>query len=83
MHAYMTLLTFLLLLLLFCFLFLFFFVFLYQADLSTSTDPDALPQKYYTVMVEKIPGHLRSAEKLYEYFEELFPGKTTATELNF
>jgi hypothetical protein len=33
-------------------------------------------------MVEKIPGHLRSAEKLYEYFEELFPGKTTATELN-
>ena len=49
----------------------------YQADLASSdSDPDTLPQKYYTVMIERIPANLRSAEKLYEYFEELFPGKT-------
>ena len=47
-----------------------------QADLaSPDSDPDTLPQKYYTVMIERIPANLRSAEKLYEYFEELFPGK--------
>ena len=35
---------------------------------------DNLPQKYYTIMLEKIPAELRSAEKLVEHFEELFPG---------
>ena len=48
-----------------------------QADLASSdSDPDTLPQKYYTVMIERIPANLRSAEKLYEYFEELFPGRS-------
>ena len=51
------------------------FIFITQADLaSPDSDPDTLPQKYYTVMIERIPSNLRSAEKLYEYFEELFPG---------
>jgi hypothetical protein len=36
---------------------------------------DNLPQKYYTIMMEKIPPELRSEEKLYEFFDELFPGK--------
>eukprot|EP01035_Chromulina_nebulosa_P020397 gene20397-26468_t len=34
---------------------------------------DNLPQKYYTIMLERIPPDLRSAEKLYDYFTELFP----------
>ena len=31
-------------------------------------------------MIERIPANLRSAEKLYEYFEELFPGEEEAGE---
>jgi hypothetical protein len=31
-------------------------------------------------MIERIPANLRSAEKLYEYFEELFPGERKAGE---
>lgn len=38
------------------------------------TDPNIFPQRYYSVMIEKIPIELRSADKLYEYFDELFPG---------
>ena len=57
--------------------------YLAQADLSNTEmkDPDTLPQKYYTVMIERIPAHLRSAEKLYEYFEELFPGEVFTVEV--
>ena len=28
---------------------------------SPQGDPDTPPQKYFTIMVENIPGHLRSA----------------------
>lgn len=53
-----------------------------QADLATEdSDPDTLPQKYYTVMIERIPANLRSAEKLFEYFEELFPGTDRYAQL--
>ena len=37
-------------------------------------DPDTPPQTYYTTMVENIPPHLRSAPKLKQFFETLFPG---------
>lgn len=47
---------------------------------ETATNPDILPQKEYTVMLENIPADLRSAEKLYEYFDELFPGKLRCRE---
>lgn len=56
--------------------------YLAQADLGKESDhPETLPQKYYTVMIERIPAHLRSAEKLYEYFEELFPGDVFTVEV--
>jgi hypothetical protein len=56
--------------------------YLAQADLGKASDhPETLPQKYYTVMIERIPAHLRSAEKLYEYFEELFPGDVFTVEV--
>ena len=42
---------------------------------SPQGDPDTPPQKYFTIMVERIPGHLRSAAALYKFFEKLFPGK--------
>ncbi len=38
-------------------------------------DPDTPPQKYFTVMIESIPSHLRSAASLRKFFEKLFPGK--------
>ena len=41
---------------------------------SPQGDPDTPPQKYFTIMVERIPGHLRSAAALYKFFEKLFPG---------
>jgi hypothetical protein len=41
---------------------------------QVSDTTDNLPQKYYTIMLEKIPAELKSAEKLEEYFEDLFPG---------
>ncbi len=37
-------------------------------------DPDVMPQKDYTIMLEQIPAHLRSEHKLYEFFDDLFPG---------
>ena len=43
---------------------------------SPQGDPDTAPQKYFTIMVERIPGHLRSAAALYKFFENLFPGTT-------
>ena len=44
-------------------------------------DPDTHPQTYYTIMLENIPPELRSAEKLYEYFEEIFPSEVFTVEL--
>ena len=37
-------------------------------------DPDTPPQTYYTVLVENIPAKLRNNQKLYEFFNKLFPG---------
>jgi hypothetical protein len=50
--------------------------YLVQADPSSqqNSDPDTPPQKYFTVMVERIPAHLRSAALLKNFFEKLFPG---------
>ena len=44
---------------------------------SPQGDPDTPPQKYFTIMVENIPGHLRSAAALYKFFEKLFPGEVS------
>jgi hypothetical protein len=39
-----------------------------QADPDgENLDPDTPPQKYFTVMLERIPPHLRSAQALYKY----------------
>lgn len=43
---------------------------------------DNLPQKYYTIMLEKIPVELRSAEELTEHFNELFPGDVYRVEVS-
>lgn len=43
-------------------------------------DPDTPPQKYFTVMVERIPAHLRSSTALSNFFENLFPGEVLYVE---
>jgi hypothetical protein len=49
--------------------------YLVQADPdSPMTDPDTPPQKYFTIMIERIPSHLRSKAALEKFFENLFPG---------
>ena len=48
---------------------------------SPQGDPDTPPQKYFTIMVENIPGHLRSAAALYKFFEKLFPGEVFNVEI--
>lgn len=44
-------------------------------------DPDTPSQVYYTIMCEKIPAELRSADRLREYFEDLFPGEVFCIEV--
>jgi len=44
-------------------------------------DPDTPAQVYYTIMCEKIPVELRSADRLREYFEDLFPGEVYCIEV--
>lgn len=44
-----------------------------EAD-GLHVDPDTPPQKSFTVMIERIPSHLRSSQALFEYFEKMFPG---------
>ena len=48
----------------------------YQRD-----DPDTPPQKYYTIMVERIPPEMRSAELLRKFFDKLFPGDVYTVEV--
>ena len=48
---------------------------------SPQTDPDTPPQKYFTVMVENIPSHLRSAQALEQFFDKLFPGEVYCVEV--
>ena len=48
---------------------------------SPQTDPDTPPQKYFTVMVENIPAHLRSAKALEQFFDKLFPGEVYCVEV--
>lgn len=48
---------------------------------SPQTDPDTPPQKYFTVMVENIPAHLRSAKALEQFFDKLFPGEIYCVEV--
>jgi hypothetical protein len=56
--------------------------YLVQADPdSPHGDPDTPPQKYFTVMIERIPGHLRSAAALYKFFDKLFPGEVYNVEI--
>lgn len=64
--------------------------YLVQSPLSNSAthnngdlglDPDTPPQKYFTVMVERIPGHLRSATALYKYFDKIFPDDVYTVEI--
>lgn len=56
--------------------------FLVQADPESSTaDPDTPQQAYYTVMVERIPPQLRSADALNKFFEKLFPGEVYHVEV--
>ncbi len=51
-----------------------------EAD-GYTVDPDTPPQKSFTVMIERIPSHLRSAKALYEYFNKLFPGDVFTVEI--
>lgn len=51
-------------------------------DGQISDTTDNLPQKYFTVMLEKVPIRLRSADKLYEYFNELFPNEIYTVEIS-
>ena len=44
-------------------------------------DPDTPPQAYYTVMVEKVPTSLRSAQGLADFFDNLFPGEVYSIQL--
>ena len=39
-------------------------------------DPDTPPQTTYTIMVENVPTTMRSAPKLKDFFENIFPGNT-------
>jgi len=57
--------------------------YLVQTDPEQSTlrDPDTPQQKYYTVMIERIPPHLRSAEALYNFFNKLFPDDVYTVEV--
>lgn len=56
--------------------------YLVQSDPDTSiTDPDTPPQKYYTVMIERIPSHLRSAKELTKFFEKMFPEDVYTVEI--
>ena len=55
--------------------------YLVQVDPNNSADPDTPPQKYFTVMVERIPGHLRSAEALFQFFDKIFPGQVFNVEI--
>ncbi len=55
--------------------------YLVQVDPNNSADPDTPPQKYFTVMVERIPGHLRSAEALFQFFDKIFPGQVYNVEV--
>ena len=50
-------------------------------DADEIDDPDVMPQKDYSIMLEYIPAHLRSEEKLFEYFDELFPGEVYTVEV--
>jgi len=44
-------------------------------------DPDTPPQKYFTVMIERIPTHLRSAAALHKFFDRLFPDDVYCVEI--
>ena len=44
-------------------------------------DPDTPPQKYFTIMVERVPADMRSAELLRQYFDRLFPGDVYTVEV--
>lgn len=56
--------------------------FLVQADPdSPMGDPDTPQQKYFTIMVERIPSHLRSAAALHKFFDNLFPGEVYNVEV--
>lgn len=44
-------------------------------------DPDTPPQAYYTVMVEKVPTSLRSAQAMADFFDNLFPGEVYSIQL--
>lgn len=54
----------------------------FKIPLNTSSDPDTPLQKYYTVMVESIPNHLRSAEAIYNFFDNLFPNEVYSVEVS-
>jgi hypothetical protein len=58
--------------------------YLVEADNATDSniiDPDTPPQKYFTVMIERIPSDLRSATQLYKFFDKLFPGDVYTVEV--
>ena len=56
--------------------------YLVQADPDSSNlDPDTPPQKYFTVMIERIPAHLRSSDALYQFFDKLFPNDVYTVEI--
>jgi hypothetical protein len=53
-----------------------------ESDGTSFKDPDTPQQKYYTVMIERIPPHLRSASALYQFFHNLFPDEVYAVEIS-
>ena len=56
--------------------------FLVQADPdSPMGDPDTPQQKYFTIMIERIPSHLRSAAALHKFFDNLFPNEVYNVEV--
>eukprot|EP01038_Epipyxis_sp_PR26KG_P006986 gene6986-9547_t len=44
-------------------------------------DPDTPQQTYFTIMIERIPSHLRSASQLFKFFDKLFPGDVYTAEV--
>lgn len=58
----------------FCLLFL-----LVRMQFLAEGDPDMDKEVAYTAMVEYIPTDKRSSPALYEYFDNLFPGKVTTS----
>lgn len=57
------------------------FLVLSDPESQKRDDPDTPPQKYFTIMVERVPSELRSAELLRKFFDKLFPNDVYTVEV--